>query len=248
MKLAAATIMLPRMEWPFVAEWARYLASQGVDAILILEDWQPQGYIWEKKPHPPIYWPELDDGEIADRWERALSECRPEIRIETHLAVQPPDSENWSFKQRQEIILKTVARKAPEQEWDWLLHCDADEFPGSLNWPTLHAAVSQIPADVGVAYMNQLVFESRWDQEKNYSPRRCLNLKRYNCEVVNLRKYLVRPEAVLTMGTHRVEVRAPFRAVEMEVGDAFFKHFRGVETALHQGMHAVQSFPDLWED
>ncbi len=248
MKIAAAAVMLLRMEWPFVAEWVRHLAGQGVDALWLFEDRRPRGYTWNKKPHPQIYWPELEDDEIEARWEAALRQVASAMTIHRRAVRRSEEAEGGPVCLWQRDCLLSAVREVEARGYDWMLHCDGDEFPCSLERGTLRAAVARIPSEIGVACFNQLVFESRWDKANDFSPRRCLDLRRYHQEVVNLKKYLVRPEAAVSLHIHSVELRSPYRALEMRVGDLLSKHYRGIEWALHPGLRAVTSFGGLWED
>lgn len=241
----ATTMVLPRMEWPFLADWAGHLAEQGVDRLWLGVDWEKtQGFVWEKKPHPEIFWPQLDDSAIRREWAESLrraGEC-----LEVREEEVPPLSGRFGHSRRQLGWLRKVDRLARAGDVNWLLHLDPDEFPESMEQSTVRAVLETLPAETVVVLMQQYLCGSRWDFEEGGAPRERAEIGEFHPEPLMLPKYAFRPGCARRLQVHEAVAMPGCVALTAEVQTLFFRHYRGIEKAYDPVLQAVTRLDGIW--
>lgn len=235
MKIAAATMVLPRMEAPFIAEWCRYLALQGVEKLFLSIDQTPE--VWQKKARIQYYCPKLDTAEFELYWTEQLQRAREYIEIEAH-AVEAHSRNHNHLRQD---IHQGLLPRLRAGGFDWLVVHDVDEFLVAGRRPTVADYLASVETAHAVL-VRQLVFESRWDPLDDYRPRRVVDIRRYHPNVVPQTKYLCRPERVAQLGTHHC-ILDDGMMVHAAPDDLVLHHYRGVERAMNRELRRVRDFP-----
>lgn len=240
MKIATVVLAHPRIEWPFIHEWCQHLLSLGVEKVFIGEDRNKGKFIWDKKPNEKYYHLHLDDDQIEDKWQNELQKCHQFIDVET-IVVQ--SAEPLFPNQQTKFLIKT-RELAIEQNFDWVLNCDVDEFLVFRSYRNLTEYILKRANFCDHVHFTQILFDSRWDANNNYQHRSIANINNYNPNVVYLTKYMYRPRAVNPheMFVHSIDTYHRFTEKPMI---ASIHHFRGIEKCSSRLIRNIKSFNNL---
>lgn len=242
MRLAAVSLAWPRMEWPFVFQWCRYLVDNGATEFFIGQH-DRQDLVWEKRPNPNYYHPDASEAKIREHWEAALQQCRAIARVTT---IPVPAGELRMAK-LQRSLFKEARRLSLQRGVEWLISCDIDEFPVACeNQPLCDFLVDlrRRRPRVSVAHWRQMVFESRWDTWNQYCPRDLSQPCSFNPKVVQLHKYAYRPSEAIPIGPHQATpIDDSTRSIVLPASRLISHHFRGIEKANHPQLQSIQTLP-----
>ncbi len=237
MNVAAMTLVLPRMEWPFLKEWCEDLGNKGVDKLCLgIDRCRPDGYLWDKKPNPKYYHSDLSNAEIESCWQEALTKSRQYLDIETLDVKASPDAELAALQRR---FFKLAADKIAQ--FDWVLFCDLDEvlvLQEGLDIKRYLQQMREHDCYVETILFNQLLFGSRWDQQ--IEPRPLKTVYEYNPEIVHVTKFCYRPNRCQPVGPHKTNGYSTFEREDRAV----IHHFRGIEKAFLAETKRIQNFPN----
>ena len=251
-KIAAIVYAFPRMEWPFLEEWCSILKDKGISKLYLGSNY-PEYRIWPKKPNKKYYHLEKNDNEIESIWKKTIEKSRRHLEIENFKIMTTNLKEDKSnhidpndlnyHHQKQIKFVNDKIPKIARDGFEWLIACDIDEIPIANN--SLANLLKEYQK-FDIISAKQIVFDSRWDKEKDFAPRKIKDIKKCNLKAVLPRKCIFKPNKILLRTIHE-----PINCTNIKFIDPsefVIHHFRGIEKCKVSELSLIKEFGSIVEN
>lgn len=223
--LSAVVLALPRLELPFLMNWAYHLERLGVTQLFLYQD-NTDKMFWNKKPNPKWYHPHLSHDEVWGLWQEEIvcvQEFMDVVCIDVNTDDYPDEPRYISAPvlHVQDDMFKDVTKRTN----GWVLNCDIDEYLHSANGLLLKNYLPLVP--VSGVYFRQYVFESRLTDEG--VPINATDIKRYDPRLIDKGKFVYDTERNNPETPHYLTQKEDTMFADPD--DFVILHYRGKQIA-----------------
>lgn len=185
--LCSAAFAYPRMEVPFIAEWADYHLSLGVEHIFLginlADEYQPlESLLPAKRPFPSLYILDRSEGDVMADFVDRLRPFRDRLTYRLHRRSGHGIHSHCT----EQVAHYNRVLGLHRQDYEWVAVHDIDEFLVPVLHDCLPDVLRSQHDDVCAVQMRQVVCEARWNERREPRQEPVLSLQRRLREPVPL--------------------------------------------------------------